>query len=190
MGTMEVTNCFSSTPIPILAIKAGLPPLPLLIEHRQLMATLRLTFSPPEINPAAARLHKTVPNKFSFRSPPVAPDSAGQAQRRQTPPHVEDTLRNISKHLPIKEITHSVLPLLEVRSSLPLLNPHRVQTLIVPPLDPPPDSYTIVKKESRAILLCQWSSLAPPPLGYPWPPPCPHTPSWVFPNSWQAAFSR
>ena len=28
-----VTNCFSSTLIPILAIEACLPPLPLLIEH-------------------------------------------------------------------------------------------------------------------------------------------------------------
>ena len=64
-----VTNCFSSTPITILAIKACLPPLPLLIEHRQRMAALRLASSPPEINPAAGRLQKTIPNRSSFRSP-------------------------------------------------------------------------------------------------------------------------
>ena len=74
--------------------------------------------------------------------------------------------RNIRKHLPIDEITHRVLPLLEGRSSLPLLNPHLVPTLTMPPPDPPRDSYTTMKKESRSILLRQWSALAPPPPGY------------------------
>ena len=64
-----VTNCFSSTPITVLAIEACLPPLPLLMEHRQRMAALRLASSPPEINPAAGRLHKTVPNRSTYRSP-------------------------------------------------------------------------------------------------------------------------
>ena len=66
-----VTSCFSSTPITILAMEACLPTLPLLIEHRQRMAALRLASSPPEINPAAAGLHKTVPT-----GPPSDPPSA------------------------------------------------------------------------------------------------------------------
>ena len=76
----------------------------------------------------------------------------------------------IRKHLPIDEITHRVLPLLEGRSSLPLLNPHLVPTPAVPPPDSPHDSYATMKKESRSILLRQWSALAPPPPGYSFSP--------------------
>ena len=63
-----VTNCFYSTPIPILAIESCLPPLFLLIEHRQRVAALRAASSPPEINPVAGRLHKSVSNRSPFRS--------------------------------------------------------------------------------------------------------------------------
>ena len=64
-----VTNCFSSTPIPILAIEACLPPLVLLIEHRQRMAALRVVCSPPDIDLASARLHKSVLNRSFYHSP-------------------------------------------------------------------------------------------------------------------------
>ena len=43
-------------------------------------------------------------------------------------------------------------------------------TLAIPPPDPPTDSYTTIKKESRSILLRHWSTLAPPPPGYPYAP--------------------
>ena len=76
----------------------------------------------------------------------------------------------IRKHLPIDEVTHRVLPLLEGRSSLPLLNSELVPTLTVPPPDPPSDSYATMKKESRSILLHPWSNLASPPPGYPYSP--------------------
>ena len=165
-----VTNCFSSTPITILAIEACLPPLPLLIEHRQRMAALRLASSSPEINPAAGRLHKSVPNKSSFRSPQCHRSLLTKLNPAKRPLMWKTPQRNIRKHLPIDEITHLVLPLLENRSSLPLLNPHLVPTLALPPPDPPPDSYTTMKKESRSILLRQWSTMAPPPAGYPFTP--------------------
>ena len=77
---------------------------------------------------------------------------------------------NIRKHLPIDEITYRVLPLLEGDSSLLLLNPHLVPTLAVPPPNPPPDSHSTMKKESRSILLRQWSTLAPPLPSYPFSP--------------------
>jgi len=64
-----MTNCFSSLPIPVLAIEACLPPLVLLIEHRQRMAALRVVCSPPEMNPASARVYKSVPNRSSYCSP-------------------------------------------------------------------------------------------------------------------------
>ena len=165
-----VTNCFSSTPIPILAIEACLSPLPLLIEHRQRMAALRLASSPPEINLAAGRLHKSVPNKSTFRSPQCHRSLLTRLNPAKRPLMWKTPRTTIRKHLPIDEITHRVLPLLERRSSLPLLNPHLVPTLSLPPLDPPRDSYVTMKKESGSILLRQWSTLAPPPPGYPFSP--------------------
>ena len=41
-------------------------------------------------------------------------------------------------------------------------------TLAIPSPDPPPDFYTTIRKQSRSILLRQWSTLAPPPPGYPY----------------------
>ena len=134
-----VTNCFVSTPIPILAIEACLPPLPLLMEHRQRMAALRLASSPPETNPAAGRLHKSVPNKSTFRSPQCHRSLLTKLNPAKRPLMWKTPQRNIRKHLPIDKITHRVLPLLEGRSSLPLLNPHLVSTLAIPPPDPPQD---------------------------------------------------
>ena len=63
-----ITNCFSSTPVPILACEACLPPLFLLLPHRRRMAALRLACAPPEINPAAARLPPSFPSTSSHRA--------------------------------------------------------------------------------------------------------------------------
>jgi len=158
-----VTNCSSSTPVPILAIVSCLPPLVLLIEHRQCMAALRMVCSPPEINPAWARLHKSVPNRSSFHSLLchhsllVKLNPALHLLMWSTPQ------MNIRKHLPIDEITHRTLPLLKDRPFFLLLNPQLVSTMAVTPADPSSDSYTALKKESRSILLLHWASLAPPP---------------------------
>jgi len=56
-----ITNCFSSTNITCLYREAWLPPLPVLVRHQRRLAGLRLICSPPEINPATARLPKSVP---------------------------------------------------------------------------------------------------------------------------------
>jgi len=165
-----VTNCFSSMPVPILAIQSCLPPLVLLIEHRQRMAALSVVCSPPEINPASARSHKSVLNHSSYRtllchhSLLVKLNPAYCPLMWKTPPVT------IRKHLLIDEITHRTLPLLEDRPFFPLHNPELVPTLSVPPVDLASDLYTALKKESRSILLLQWRTLAPPPPGYPYPP--------------------
>lgn len=69
--------------------------------------------------------------------------------------------RNIRKPLPIDEISHRVRPFLHLRPTLPHLNAHLVLTLVLPQLDPPPDTYHAVNLESKAILLHHWSTLAP-----------------------------
>jgi len=165
-----VTNCFSSTPVPILAIESCLPPLVLLIEHRQRMAALRVVCSPPEINPASARLHKSVPNRSSYRSPLCHRSLLVRLNPAHRPLMWRTPQVTIRKHLPIDEIAYRTLPLLKGRLFFPSHNRQLVPTLSVRPVDSPSDSYTTLKKESRAVLLLQWRSLAPSPPGYPYPP--------------------
>ena len=61
------TNCFACTPIEILAIEACLPPLDLLLAYKRRLANLRVMCSPPEINPASARLPACL---HTFAKPP------------------------------------------------------------------------------------------------------------------------
>ena len=161
-----VTNCLSSTPIPILAIEAYLPPLILLIEHLQRMAALRVVCSPPEINPASDRLHKSVPNRSSYRSPLCHLSLLVKLNPALRPLRWRTSRATICKHLPIDEIAHRTLPLLKERPFFPLHNPQLVPTLSVLQADPPSDSYFTLKKESRAILLLHWTSLAHTPPDY------------------------
>ena len=46
-----VTNCFRSTPLPILSAESCLPPLQVLFSHKRRMAALRLVCSPPPLTP-------------------------------------------------------------------------------------------------------------------------------------------
>jgi len=62
-----VSNCFLATPTPILSAKACLPPLSVLLPHKRQMAALRLVCSPPQINPASARLCRSFPVRHTGR---------------------------------------------------------------------------------------------------------------------------
>ena len=126
--------------------------------------------SPPEINPASARLHKSVPNRSSYCSPLCHRSLLVKLNPGHRPLMWKTPQVTIRKHLPMDEIAHRTLPLLEGRLCFPSHNRQLVPTLSIPPVDSPSDSYTALKKESRAILLLQWRSLAPPPPGYPYPP--------------------
>ena len=53
-------NCFMCTPKDILAIKAWLPPLDLVLRFKKRLAALRVLCFHPEINPAAVRLAPAV----------------------------------------------------------------------------------------------------------------------------------
>jgi len=63
-------NCFTCTPTDILAIKACLPPLELLFAYKRRLANLRVMCSPPEINPAAARLPPSLQTQSLCRHAP------------------------------------------------------------------------------------------------------------------------
>jgi len=67
-----ITNCFSTTNLTCLHREASLLPLPVLIRHQRRHAGLRLICSPPEINPATARLPKSVPTFSPHRAPLLA----------------------------------------------------------------------------------------------------------------------
>jgi len=63
------TNCFSATPTRILSVESCLPPVSLLIAHRQRLAALRVVCSPPSVNPATASLHPWFPSLSVYRAP-------------------------------------------------------------------------------------------------------------------------
>ena len=64
-----VTNCFRSTPVPILATESCLPPLTVLLPNKRRMAALRLMFSPTSIYPASARFCRTFLALLKARAP-------------------------------------------------------------------------------------------------------------------------
>ena len=63
-----VTNCFRSTPLPILSAESCLPPLHILFSHKRRMAALPLVCSPPSINPASAPLCRSYPTLLRARA--------------------------------------------------------------------------------------------------------------------------
>jgi len=63
------TNCFSATPTGILSVESCLPPVSLLVDHRQRLAALRVVSSPPSVNPATARLHPSFPSLSVYWAP-------------------------------------------------------------------------------------------------------------------------
>ena len=87
-------------------IESCLPPLVLLIEHHQRVAALRAASSPREINPVAVRLHKSVPNRSSFRFPDGHRSLLVKLNPAKRPLMWKTSENNIRKHLPIDLITH------------------------------------------------------------------------------------
>ena len=162
-----ITNCFSSTPVPILPYEACMPPLFSLLPHRRWMATLRLTCAPPEINPAASRLPTAFPSTSSHR----APDSnryltvglkGNYIPLRWNQPRPKPAVRS---HLPIDSIVSLLTPLSHRTSCFPITNLHRLPDL-APPFAPGTKSYSSLKRESRSLLMDHWTLQAPPPLYY------------------------
>jgi len=118
-----VSNCFRSTPIPILAAESCIPPLSAIVPHKRRMAALRLVCAAPTVNPAAGRLCPTFPSLLKYK----APDShIGLGTR--LPPNVMPlswkTNRPHSKvrsHLPVDELANLGRPILGNLSFAPLV---------------------------------------------------------------------
>jgi len=167
------TNCFSATPTGILSVESCLPPVSLLITHRQRLAVLRVVCSPPSLNPATAHLHPSFPSLSVHR----APDSSRAITRglssvylplhwktpRPVPP--------IRNHLPVDAVAHRTIPFTLGLSRMPMINSHLVcPAQSLPLLSLMDSTYSALKKRVREKLLVEWASLFPTPGYYLHPP--------------------
>ena len=167
-----VSNCFRSTPIPVLAAEACIPPLLAIVPHKRCMVGLRLISATPTVNPAAGPLCPTFPSLLKYR----ARDSHRGLCTR-LPPNVMPlswkTNRPHSKvgsHLPVDELANLAHPILGTLSFAP---PARADLLPETPSLPPHDIMTnacrALKGRIRLLLREDWRRLAPPPLYYTFP---------------------
>jgi len=166
------TNCFRSTPTDILAIEACLPPLRLLLAYKRRLAYLRVLCSPPEINPATARLPPSVQTPSLHRhSPDHRVLSARNAGSRLPPPWLQarPPLKNRA-HLPLDALPHSMWFLLGPDGLSPL--PVTSQHLLIDHYPEPPRgrSYPQLKLQCKNLLMQEWEEAAPDPARYPYRP--------------------
>jgi len=167
------TNCFSATATEILSVESCLPPVSLLIKHRQRLAALRVVCSPPSVNPATARLHPSFPSLLAHR----ALDSSRALTRGLSSvylplhwktPRPSPPIRN---HLPIDAVAHKTIPFTLGLSKMPMMNSHLVSpTPTLPSRSLMDNTYSARKKRVRAKVLEDWSSLFPTPGYYLHPP--------------------
>jgi len=164
-----VSNCFTSTPIPILAAESCIPPLSAIVPHKRRMAALRLVCAAPTVNPAAGRLCPTFPFLLRYR----APDSHRGLCTRLAPnvmPLSWKTNRpdsRVRSHLPVDELANLARPILGTLSFAPLARADLLpEALSLPPHDTMTNAYRALKGQTRLLLLEEWRRLAPPPPYY------------------------
>jgi len=166
-----ITNCFSTTNLTCLHREACLPPLPVLIHHQRRLAGLRLICFPPEINPASARLPKTVPTFSPQRAHMLA---RGKITSR---PYlffnldwrsIPDKAKNPRyRHNAITALANAAAPLVHDLSTLQAISLHLTDYL--PPTPGVVPFYPRLKLRAKQLLLSDWSSTPGPPY-YPYPP--------------------
>jgi len=165
----RVSNCFLATPIPILSAEACLPPLSVLLPHKRRRAALWLVCSPPQINPAFARLCRSFPSLLKFRAPDFHRSLCTRLDINVMPlnwktPRPSPPTRS---HLPVDAMAHLTLPLLGSLSFAPLIN-----SSLLPDLPPrPPDNfmkaaYSSLKAKARLLMVEAWRLEHPPPPYY------------------------
>jgi len=166
------THCFMSTPTDILAIEACLPPLDLLLAYKRRLAHLRVLCSPPEINPAAARLPPSVQTPSLHRhSPDLRALSAKNAGSHLPLPWTQPRRPSKNRaHLPLDALPHSMLFLLgqDGLDALPVTSQHLLSDFYPEP--PPGRSYPQLKLKCKNLLIEEWDKAAPDPASYPFRP--------------------
>jgi len=166
------TNCFMRTPTDILAIEACLPPLELLLRYKHRLADLRVLCSPPEINPAAARLPPLVQTPSLHRhSPDHSSLSAKNAGSCLPLPWIQPRPPSKNRaHLPLDALPHSMLFLLgcDGLDALPVTSQHLLCKSYPEP--PPGRSYPQLKLKCKNLLMEEWDKAAPDPARYPYQP--------------------
>jgi len=180
MGPMSVfwhrvcrwsTNCFASTNLTCLEREPCLPLLLILVCHQRRLAGLGLICSPPEINPATARLPKSVPTFSPHRATLTA-----RGKITSQPylffnvdwPSAPDKLKNPRYcHNAITALANAATPLVHDVATLPPIPLHLTEYLpLVPGVVP---SYARLKLRAEQLLLSDWSA-TPAPSYYPYPP--------------------
>ena len=157
-----------STPIDILAIEACLAPLELLFAYKRRLAYLRILCSPPEINPATARLSPAVLTPSLHRhSPDHRALSARNAGSRLALPWIQPRPPSKNRaHLLLDTIPHSMLflPGPDGLGTLPVTSQH----LLCESYPEPPSgrSYSQLKLQCKTLLMEEWDKAAPDPARY------------------------
>ena len=166
------TNCFPSTLTDILAMEACLPPLDLLLSYKRRLASLRILGSPPEINPATARLAQSVQTPSHHRHIPdqrtlLRKNTGSRLPLLWVQPRAP--LKNRA-HLPLDALPHSMLFLLGPDGLVPLtVTSEHLLTASYP--DPPVcHSYLQLRQRCRDLLMEEWKDQAPDPSRYLYPP--------------------
>ena len=166
-----VTNCFRSTPVPILTAELCLPPLMVLIPHKKQIAALRLSSSPTSINPVSARLCRSFPALLKARAPDSHQALCTRLDPNVMPLNWKTPLRSppVRTHLPVDALAHLTLPLLEGLSFAPLINSTLLPDLpALPSNEIMTNAYRALKWRAQTLLLEHWRSLLLPEY-YPYP---------------------
>jgi len=160
------------TPTDVLAIEACLPPLELLLGYKRRLASLRILCSPPEINPATARLPPSVQTPTLHRhSPDHRSLSARNAGSRLPLPWLQPRPPTKNRaHLALDALPRLLLFLLgrDGRAPLPVTSQHLLCESY--PQPSPDRSYPRLKLECKNLLMKEWREAAPDPARYQYQP--------------------
>jgi len=166
-----ITNCFSFPNITCLHREACLPPLPVLVRHQRRLASLRLICSHPEINPATARVPKSVPTFSPYRATLILPGKITSLPYlffnldwHSAP---DKTKNPRYRHIAITALANTAASLLHDVSTLPPMALHL--TGYMPPIPGVVPSHARLRLRAKLLLLSDCSSTPAPPY-YPYPP--------------------
>jgi len=150
------TNCFLATPTGILSVESCLPPISLLIAHRQRLAAIRIICSPPTVNPTRARLHTTFPSLSGHRAPDSSRAITRGLKSVYLPLHWKTSrpVPPIRNHLPVDAMAHRTIPFTHGLSKMPMINSHMVSpTPVLPPQSLMNTTYSALKAQVTDALL-------------------------------------